>query len=187
MLEEAKELAAIVEQAMDEWEVAQIKAAGVAWPWDKAISLLEEQINSILEERDSNPRVIVADRAATDAEGRLSNAIGDLKRMAMALVNAKALFPSGKKSQVLTDRITLKSQMPSLPEVVDPMTLIESLVNTGRLREFAKSVSIKLDNDMAEAIKRWFSDMAMGGYDVGLEAPQPKILDIKVKPKEEKE
>lgn len=152
------------------------------YPWRHKIDVLTSIIDGIVSEMDDNEDVYAARVLLDDAKDNFARIKEELEMLAEGLVDTKAFFPSGMKREVLTDRVTLKSQMPSLPTVVDGIALVEWLVDTDRLRSFVKSIDVKLDNDMAEAIKRWAE--AMTG-DVGLEAPKPKILSIKVKPKEE--
>lgn len=184
-LEEARKLAIETEVQQDELDAKERELAALSSPWNDTIERLHELIRVTAEARDMDPLVQASKAGLALLEQRLVDLKNELYGIAVGLVDVEAFFPSGKKSQVLTDRITLKSQMPGLPTVVDPMTLVEALVTDRRLREFAKGVSVKLDNDVAEAIMRWWVGREDG--DVGLEAPQPKILNIKVKPKEETE
>jgi hypothetical protein len=184
-LEKAKFLAQRLENRHDQLAGAESQLALLSAPWDGTINLLHEQIRKLAEMREADPMVKTSREGLADAEQSLAEARGELFAMAEELIDPGAFFPSGKKSQVLTDRVTLKSQMPKLPTVVDHMALTEALVVDGRLAEFAKSVTVKLDNAVAEAIMRWRNNREDGN--VGLIAPQPKILNIKIKPKEETE
>lgn len=178
-LEETKELAKQVEEATDKLAQERAILEFVSRPYNEAITGLLEQVRKLTEKRDAYPTVQGKKAHVLEAEKALETLTADLLVAGYGLVDDGAFFPSGKKSQILTNRVTLKSQMPKLPEVVDPMSLVEALVADERLWEFVKGISIKLDNDVAEAIMRWWKNRE--DKDVGLETPQPKILNIKVK------
>ena len=183
-LEEARRLAKQLERACDAEQgiVARFPALGL--PWDRSIAGLEMQIAGLEARRDA---LIEGRNAGLEFSKwsirmtRVTNLRADLtaalKIMALGLVDDKAFFPSGKKSQVLTDRVMLKSQLPTKPVIVDEYALVCAAEQDHVLGLICKKLIITLESG---AMLWW---QKREDKEVGLEMPGPRILNIKVKEK----
>lgn len=184
-LEEATELAKQLERACDAEQKIVGRFPALGKVWDPAIAYLEQEIAESIAERDALIRERNADPDFSKWSirmTRITNLRADLaaalKELAYSLVDEKAFFPSGKKSQVLTSRVTLKSQMPTVPVIVDKIAFVGAAAAEGVLELVLKKLTITLDGHTAML---WWQKCE--DREVGLKMPKPKILNIKVKEK----
>ena len=182
-LMEATKLAKQLERACDAEQgiVARFPALGA--PWDPEIANYEWSIarltaarDKLIGERNADPDFSKWSIRITRITNLRADLTAKLKELAYSLVDEKALFPSGKKSQVLTDRVTLKSQLPTKPVVVDEYAFVCAAEQDQILGLICKKLTVVLEGGAALL---WWQKRE--DKEVGLEMPGAKILNIKVK------
>ena len=180
---EATKLAGQLERACDAEQkiVARLNNLGSFWDVqiaekERYITGLEAERNDLIKSRNTNPRFSKLAMRMTRITNLRADLTAKLKEIAYGLVDEKAFFPSGKKSQELTGRVTLKSQMPTAPVIADKYAFLEAAAQDGLLPLLCKKLTVTLVGPFA---MMWWQKRE--DKNVGLEMPEPKILNIKVK------
>lgn len=181
-LEEATKLARQLERACDAEQGIVARFPELGLPWDriiaekkKEIAELEAVCAQMVEFRNANLAFSKWSIRMTRVTNLRADLTAALKIMARGLVDDNAFFPSGKKSQALTDRVMLKSQLPTKPVIVDEYALVCAAEQDHVLSLICKKLIITLESG---AMLWW---QKREDKEVGLEMPEPKILNIKVK------
>ena len=182
-LEEATKLAKQLERACDAEQkiVARFPELGLRWDSqianrEERIAVLETERDKLIESRNASPTFKKWSMRMTRVTNLRADLTVKLKELAYSLVDEKAVFPSGKKSQELTDRVVLKSQMTTAPVIADKYAFLEAAAQDGLLPLLCKKLTVTLVGPFA---MMWWQKRK--DKDVGLEMPEPKILNIKVR------